>query len=200
MEIENSFDVPVPISDAWAILTDIEGIAPCMPGAELTEVIGDSEYKGKVSVRLGPVALSFNGTARFVEIDEAGYRARIKASGSDTKGRGGAEAVITFSLEADGNATKVLARTDLQLSGSIAQYGRGAGMVSDLASHLVGQFATCLKTKLAQETTGEAPATEAYPPGPAKPVPVLGLGIRVLWNAFLRAVKRLFGNRGDSAA
>jgi hypothetical protein len=191
LEIKNSFEVPLPIAEAWVVLTDIERIAPCMPGAELTEVVSESEYKGKVSVRLGPVALSFNGTARFVEIDEAGYRARIKASGSDSKGRGGAEAIVTFSLEADGNATKVLAQTDLQLSGSIAQYGRGAGMVSDLASLLVGQFAECLKTKLAQETAGEVTTAEAHP---AKPVPVLGLGLRVLWNAVLRAMRRLFGN------
>ncbi len=197
MEITNSVEVPLPIAEAWVVLTDIERIAPCMPGAELTEVVSESEYKGKVSVRLGPVALSFNGTARFEEIDEAGYRARVKASGSDAKGRGGAEVVMTFSLEADGNATKVLARTNLQLSGSIAQYGRGAGMVSDLASHLVGQFAECLKTKLAQEKTGEAPAAEARP---AKPVPVLGLGLRVLWNAFLRAMRRLFRNSGGPAA
>jgi carbon monoxide dehydrogenase subunit G len=195
LKITNSFEVPLPIAAAWVVLTDIERIAPCLPGAELTEVVGDSSYRGKVSVRLGPVALSFKGTARFEEADAAAYRARVKASGSDSKGRGGAEADVTFSLEPGEGGTRVLVETDLRLSGSVAQYGRGAGMVSDLASHLVGQFAECLKTQLAEQGAGQEPVKAARP---AEPVPGLSLGLRVLWNAFLRAIRRLFGSGSNS--
>ncbi len=190
MEIENSFEVPVPVDEAWALLTDIERIAPCMPGAELTEVVDETSYKGKVSVRLGPVALTFNGTARFEEIDEAGYRARVKASGSDSKGRGGADATVEFHLEPNGSDTKVLIHTDLQLSGSVAQYGRGAGMISALASQLVAQFADRLKATLAERDGAEAARPE---PVPAQPISGLGLGFRVLWDALRGAFRRLFG-------
>ena len=170
----------VPVADAWDILTDIERIAPCVPGAELTEVVDQSTYKGKVAVRLGPVALSFNGTAHFEEIDEAGHRARVSARGTDPKGRGGAEASVIFVLEPDAGGTIVQIHTDLQLSGSVAQYGRGAGMISDLAGHLIAQFAECLNAQLAAQGA-DAPA--------AKPISGLRLGLRLLWNA----VKRLFG-------
>ncbi len=190
MEIDNAFEVPVPVDEAWAILTDIEGIVPCMPGAELTEVVDETSYKGKISVRLGPVALVFNGTARFEEIDEAGYRARVNASGSDSKGRGGAAATLDFHLEPNGNATRVLIHTDLQLSGSVAQYGRGAGMISALAAQLIGQFADCLKATLAKREGAEAALPE---PAPARPISAVSLGFRVLWDAIRGAIRRLFG-------
>ena len=197
MEIDNEFEVPIPVEEAWAILTDIEGIVPCMPGAELTEVVDETSYKGQISVRLGPVALVFNGTARFEEIDEAEYRARVKASGSDSKGRGGAAATLDFHLEPNGNATRVLIHTDLQLSGSVAQYGRGAGMISALAAQLIGQFADCLKATLAKpEGAGAKPegAEASLPePAPARPISAAGLGFRVLWDAIRGAIRRLFG-------
>ena len=190
MEIDNAFEVPVPIDEAWAILTDIEGIAPCMPGAELTEVVDETSYKGKVSVRLGPVALVFNGTARFEEIDEARYQARVLASGSDSKGRGGADATVAFHLEPNGSATRVLIHTELRLSGSVAQYGRGAGMISALAAQLVGQFADCLKATLAQRDGAEAALPE---PTQARPISAVALGFRALWDAIRGTLGRLFG-------
>lgn len=181
------------------MLIDIPRIAPCMPGAELTEVIGDGSFKGKVAVRLGPVALSFKGTARFEEIDEAGYRARVKASGTDGKGRGGAQADVTFELRAKGDATEVLIRTDLQLSGAVAQYGRGAGMISDLSSHLVSQFADCLKQRLAEAASDQASSGGTAESAPAAqqapPLSALGLGLRLIWGAVMRKIKRLFGGR-----
>jgi carbon monoxide dehydrogenase subunit G len=161
-----------------------------MPGAELTEVIDEASYKGKISVRLGPVALTFNGTARFEEIDEAGYRARVKASGRDSKGRGGADATVEFHLEPDGSVTKVLIHTDLQLSGSVAQYGRGAAMISALATQLIGQFADCLKLTLAKREGADAALPE---PAPARPISAAGLGFRVLWEVIRGAIRRLFG-------
>jgi carbon monoxide dehydrogenase subunit G len=179
---------------------DVERIASCMPGAEIVEVIDDKTYKGRVSVRLGPVALTFGGIAKFEMIDEAGRTARVSARGADPKGRGGADAKVTFSLgpDGDGDGTRVEINTDLQLSGSIAQYGRGAGMISDLATQLVGQFATNLNAQLAAEngdaalaSDGPAEAIGTTPEEQPAAAPISGfsLGLRVLWNA----VKRLFG-------
>src|SRR5436305_10344385 len=107
---------------------DIKRIAPCMPGAELSEVVDDKSYKGKIAVRLGPVALTFAGLVKFEEIDEANRTARVSAQGSDAKGRGGANAASVFRLEPSGSGSKVLVHTNLTLSGAIAQYGRGVGI------------------------------------------------------------------------
>lgn len=188
MKLENAFDVPVGIDDAWAALTDIEGIVPCMPGATLTEVVDDTTYRGAVSVRLGPVALTFNGTATFAERDDDNYRALVKTKGSDSKGRGNVAADVTFFLRPEGEGTRVSIETDLRLSGAVAQYGRGAGMIADVASHWIGEFADCLRARL---LAGDAaPATEQEA---GKPMPVLGLGFKVLWQALVRGVRRLFG-------
>ena len=120
MEFDNSFEVPLPPDRAWPVLMDIRRIAPCMPGAELTEVVDEKTYKGKIGVRLGPVALTFAGTVMFEEIDNAAHRARVKAQGTDAKGRGGANATAAFRLEPSAAGSKVLVHTDLSLSGSVA--------------------------------------------------------------------------------
>lgn len=200
MEFDNTFEVPVPVDEAWSILMDIERIAPCVPGAELTEVVDANTYKGKISVKLGPVALTFNGQTTFESKDEASHSAKLKAQGTDAKGRGGAHANVDFGMEPSDNGTKVLIHTSLQLSGAVAQYGRGVGMVSDLAQQIMGQFAENLKknviepqdTAPAADTSGDAgpaDAAPAPPPQPAAPVQVGGMGLKVLWNA----IKRLFG-------
>ena len=124
MDFDNSFEVPLPPDQAWKTLMDIERIAPCMPGAELTEIVDDKTFKGKVSVRLGPVALTFQGTATFEDIDDAVHTATVKAQGADAKGRGGANANVGFHLEPSDAGSSVKIHTDLQLSGSVAQYGR----------------------------------------------------------------------------
>jgi uncharacterized protein len=121
MEFDNSFEVPLPPGDAWKVLMDIGRIAPCMPGAELTDVVDGRTYKGKIGVRLGPVALIFAGTVKFEEIDAASHTARVAAQGNDAKGRGAANAVASFRLEPAGIGTKVLVHTNLALSGSVAQ-------------------------------------------------------------------------------
>lgn len=198
MKIENDFEVPLAVEEAWTLLTDIQRIAPCMPGAELTEIIDERSYKGKVAVRLGPVALSFNGNARFEEIDDASHRARVRASGTDSKGRGGAQADVTFELRPQETATQVLISTDLSLSGAVAQYGRGSGMIADLSSHLVSQFADCLKQELATvsraATSDESLAAPPTPPQTAAPISGLRLGLRMIWMAILRGVRRLFAH------
>lgn len=202
MQFDNSFEVAVPVPEAWKLLTDIPRIAPCMPGAEITEVVGERSYKGRVAVKLGPVALTFTGLARFEEIDEGGRAARVRAQGNDSKGRGGAHADVSFRLvPVSNNGTRVLIHTNLQLSGSVAQYGRGVGMVADLAQHLIGQFADCLQTRIlaapAQISVDGAAATTTPEPAPAPlaPAPVLRIGFALLWRAFARRIGRLFGAR-----
>jgi carbon monoxide dehydrogenase subunit G len=148
MEINNSFEVPLPPDEAWRVLMDIPRIAPCMPGAELTGVLDSETYTGKVSVRLGPVALSFSGQVKFEDVDNAHHSARVKAQGKDTKGRGGANANVDFHLESIPGGSRVRVKTDLLLSGAVAQYGRASGVIQEVASQLIGQFAECLKRQL----------------------------------------------------
>jgi uncharacterized protein len=170
MEFDNSFEVPLPPAEAWKLLLDIERIAPCMPGAELTEVVGENRYKGKIGVRLGPVALTFAGIVTFEQIDDAARTARVAAQGTDAKGRGGANAASVFRLEPAGDGCKVLVHTSLTLSGAVAQYGRGVGIIQATAAQLMNQFAKCLKEKLAQEGPAAAVAKPAAPP-PLAPSP-----------------------------
>lgn len=200
MEFDNSFEVPLPPAQAWPVLMDVRRIAPCMPGAELTEVVDDKTYKGKISVRLGPVALAFAGTVKFEAVDDANHNARVRAQGSDDKGRGAAQAMATFRLEPSGAGSKVLVHTDLSLSGAVAQYGRGVGMIQATAAALIGQFAGNLKAELASH--GTAPpsphalasgASPAAPPAAAKPISGFSLMARVIREAILR----LFGKRAQ---
>jgi len=196
LEFDNSFEVPLPAAEAWGVLMDIERIVPCVPGAELTEVVDPDNFKGKVSVRLGPVALTFAGRAEFVERDNEGFSARVKAQGSDSKGRGGANADVTFKLVSAGDAaTNVEIHTNLQLSGSVAQYGRGVGMITDVASQIIGKFADCLRDQVASAESPAEAGTEAAPSPPpqAAPVQVTSVGLLALWNAFVRSIKRMFG-------
>ena len=168
MEFDNSFEVPLPPAEAWKVLLDIERIAPCMPGAELTEVVDRNTYKGRIGVRLGPVALTFAGIVKFEQIDDAARTARVAAQGTDAKGRGGANAASVFRLEPAGGGSKVLVHTNLALSGAVAQYGRGVGIIQATAAQLMKQFATCLKDKLAQEGS-VAPAAASVVPPPTQP-------------------------------
>ena len=156
MEFDNTLDVPLPPDQAWKVLLDIKRIATCIPGAELTEVVDERTYKGKVAVRLGPVALSLVGQAKFEEVDDAGHRARVRAQGADPKGRGSSDSIIDFHLEPSGTGSKVLIHTNVKLSGSIAQYGRGSGMIQSFAAQIINQFGESLKAQIA-----------ATPPTPA---------------------------------
>ena len=192
MQIQNTFEVAEPVSRAWTLLTDIEGIASCMPGSELTEVLGGNRYKGRVTVRLGPVTLTFDGTARFEEMDAVNHQARVSAQGNDKKGRGGAAADITFRLEPLGDGTKVLIDTDLTLFGSVAQYGRGAGMINELASQLVQQFAASLRENISANGAPADDAESGAPSPGAAPIPVLGLVWRSFLAALVKAAKNIF--------
>lgn len=193
MEFDNSFDVPLPPEQAWPLLMDIQRIAPCMPGAELTEVVDDKTYKGKIGVRLGPVALTFAGIVNFEEIDNANRSAKVKAQGTDAKGRGGANAKASFRIEPSGAGSKVLVHTDLALSGSVAQYGRGVGMIQATAGALMKQFADNLKAQIGTPAPAAAETADAAPAAPpaAKPISGFSLMATVIWNA----IKHLFGGR-----
>jgi carbon monoxide dehydrogenase subunit G len=184
MEFDNSFDVPLPPAQAWALLMDIPRIAPCMPGAELTQIVDPQNYQGKISVRLGPVALTFSGRVEFDQLDAANRTARVKAQGSDAKGRGGANAAATFHIEPAGAGSKVLIHTDLALSGAVAQYGRGVGMIEATAAQIIGQFANNLRAQLASAPpSSPAPApTQTPQPAAAKPISGLSLMVRVIWS------------------
>jgi carbon monoxide dehydrogenase subunit G len=171
MEFDNSFEVPLPPADAWKVLLDIKRIAPCMPGAELTEVLDQDTYKGKIGVRLGPVALTFAGLVKFEHIDAATYTARVTAQGTDAKGRGGANATSVFRLEPTAGGSKVLVHTDLALSGAVAQYGRGVGIIQATAAQIMNQFATRLKDNLAQDSVAAPSASASAAPQPARPSP-----------------------------
>jgi carbon monoxide dehydrogenase subunit G len=198
MEFDNSFEVPLPPAQAWPLLMDIKRMAPCMPGAELTDVIDDKTYKGRISVRLGPVALTFAGTVKFEEIDDANHKARVRAQGSDDKGRGAAQAAASFRVEPAASGSKVFVHTDLTLSGAVAQYGRGVGMIQATAAALISQFAGNLKTEIAQRGAAQAPAqtiaAEGAPlPQAAKPISGFSLMAKVIYDSILR----LFGRRAS---
>jgi carbon monoxide dehydrogenase subunit G len=193
MQFDNSFEVPLPPAEAWPVLMDIRGISPCMPGAELVEVVDDKTYKGRISVRLGPVALTFAGVVAFEEIDPINRTARVRAQGNDAKGRGSAHAVAAFRLEPSAGGSKVLVHTDLTLSGAVAQYGRGVGMIQATASALMRQFANNLKVQLA--TGAPAPAgavpqlsaaSPAAPPTAARPISGFSLMAQVIWGSIMR--------------
>ncbi|GID97782.1 SRPBCC family protein [Amorphoplanes digitatis] len=169
MKITNEFAVNTPIDRAWAVLTDLEGIAPCLPGARLTGVEGDT-YTGRVKVKVGPVVSDFAGTARFLEKDEQAHRAVIDAKGRDARSAGNAAAVVTAQLRPDGDRTLVSVDTDLKISGKLAQFG--SGMIKEVSGKLLNQFVQNLEAKLAADGTEAAPP-EAAPPeaAPAQAVP-----------------------------
>src|SRR5262245_13737119 len=161
MQFENGFDVPLPPAEAWKVLLDVPRIAPCLPGAELTETIGPDKYKGRAGVKIGPVNLYFAGEAEIVAKDEAARKATIKGKGNDTKGRGQANATVDFALVESGPGTRVEVRTDLNMTGMVAQYGRASGLMKEIAGAILTQFAENLR----KEIERSPPATAATPAG-----------------------------------
>jgi uncharacterized protein len=159
MDLVNEFTVKVPIAKAWVTLTDLELIAPCLPGAQLTEVEGET-YRGQVKVKVGPIVAQFKGEAHFVEKDDVNYRAVLRGKGRDTGGKGNADALITAQLTEDGpTSTKVVVTTDLNITGKVAQFGRGA--LADVSNKLLGQFVDNLETTVLNQPVAGAAATVA---------------------------------------
>ena len=161
MELTNEFTVSVGLEDTWKVLTDVERIAPCLPGAELQEIEGD-EYRGVVKVKVGPITAQYKGVATFQEKDDVAHKAVLKAEGRDTRGQGNASALITATLEAEGPAsTKVKVVTELTITGKVAQFGRG--VLADVSTKLIGQFAEALDEEVQKGGSVDASETGAEP-------------------------------------
>ena len=178
MQLEHTLSVPAPVDEVWTALLNPEKVAPCMPGATLTGVDGDT-FTGTVKVKLGPVALTFKGTGVYVENDESARRAVIEANAKDTRGNGTVAATITVTLTGDGDRTDGVVNTDMKITGKPAQFGRG--MISDVGGKILEQFADCLSKKLGPEaaapagTTTEAAESQPNESVPASP-PLTGAG------------------------
>ena len=218
MLIENDFTVSTPIDDLWAYLLDVERIAPCMPGAELTETIDERSWKGKVNMKFGPVSLAFAGTVEMTERDDEAHRAVLRAKGMEAKGKGAANAIVTSWLEPAGEGkTTVKMTADITLTGAAAQLSRG--LMPEISKKLTQQFADCLEATMnaqpapAAEAAGGAPSATGAPeptsaPAPratpaavarpgakpvAKPVGGIGLGLTAIWSIIKDFFRRLLG-------
>lgn len=146
MKLQNEFTVSSPVGEVWETMLDLEKVTPCLPGAALTEQVGD-EYKGTMTVKLGPVTAKYNGTVKVSEADEAEHRAVIEADGKDARGQGTASATITSTLHDEGgDKTRVVVDTDMKLTGKVAQFGRG--VQQDVAAKIMDNFAECLETQV----------------------------------------------------
>jgi len=216
MRIEQTVEVDAPIDRVWALVNDVPRVAPCMPGAALTKVVDERTYEGTVRVKLGPISMSYKGTVVLEEVDEAAHGARLSASGKDVRGGGTARAKVDTTLEAvSGTRTRMSVVSDVQLTGKVASFGRGA--ISDVSAKLFGQFADCLRETLEAETRAAAPAATVSPPAaPVSPAPVspaptpaasrpLAVGgligtvvigrLKALWAALAGFVRRLLRRR-----
>lgn len=181
MELLNQFEIPLLPDQAWDVLLDIPRIAPCMPGAVLTQAVDANAYKGNVSVKIGPIGLTFSGMVRFQEVDSVNKKAVVKATGNDTRGRGSANAVILFSLSALPHGSSVSIKTDLNLVGAVAQYGRGVGIIQAIAAELTAAFAKNLKAELDQPTERTDSIVSAQPSSIS--------GLSLLGKSMLRMVR-----------
>lgn len=188
MRLENAFEVPAPPEAAWALLMDVPRVIPCMPGAELTETVDDSTWRATMSVKLGPISLTFATDVKREEADEAARRATLSTNARELRGRGSARATIESTLvPLDGGGTRIEVVTDLTLAGAVAQYGRG--IVADVSSQLVTSFAECLKAQLVAPPAEAEAAVAAQ----ARPVSGLSLGLRALARTIARFFRRLIG-------
>jgi carbon monoxide dehydrogenase subunit G len=214
VQIENEFTVAVPPDELWRFLLDVERIAPCMPGAELTETVDERSWRGKVNMKLGPVSLSFAGTVVMEERDDVAHRAKLRAKGMEQKGKGAANATVESWLVPDGDRTTVKMVADIQLSGAVAQLSRG--LLPEVSKRLTQQFADCLRdtvvagdassvdvldgAEAAADVGAARPADRSDTPSPARTTtsPAIGgfrLGLAALWGAIVNAFRKLFGGR-----
>jgi carbon monoxide dehydrogenase subunit G len=189
MKIENSFRVDLPVAEAWTTLLDIPSVAPCMPGAELIAVEDERTYRGRVKVKLGPVAVAFQGQARLDEVDPAARTVRVKASGSEMKGRGSAQADVQFRIQPDGAGSRVDIATDLALAGAVAQYGRAQGVIAETAQVIIDAFAANLQRQIAARHPAAANTEQPVGP-PALSVFAVLIGLIKRWFARLTTASR----------
>ena len=195
MKLEHQFTVEAPLERVWETLIDVQRVAPCLPGAEVTEAGEDGTYHGTFSVRLGPTTASYRGELSMEEVDASAHRAVMRASGQDKRGQGSAKATIVSTMREEGGGTIVEVETDFTITGRLARFGRG-GMIEDVSNRLLRDFSDCLQKRIeAPEPAADGPATEAAPPPPApppaaKPVSGFSLFVRALIDRIRRAFRR----------
>jgi uncharacterized protein len=225
MKLEQSFEVQAPVAQVWAALIDLERVAPCLPGATITDHDDDGTYHGEFKVKLGPTTAAYRGTVKIEDADEAAHRATMKANGTDKRGQGGAHATIVNTLHEVEGGTRVEAVTDFTITGRLARFGRG-GMIEDISNRLMRDFSSCLASRITAEpaapsgaevAAGEAApesvaeadpdpssaaAAAAQPPPPAPPVapppPPAAKpisGFSLFFGALLDHIKRIFGRK-----
>jgi carbon monoxide dehydrogenase subunit G len=222
MKLEHSFQVNAPLERVWDALVDVERVAPCLPGAEITEAGEDGTYRGNFTVKLGPTTAAYRGELAMEEVDREAHRAVMRASGSDKRGQGSAKATIVSRMRTEGDLTTVDVETDFTLTGRLARFGRG-GMIQDVSNRLLRDFSQCLQQTIeredpaAESVTGEARAASAGQPAEeevvsAQPAPVTGEGsapsapparqpakpvggLSVIFGALVDRLKRLFKRR-----
>jgi uncharacterized protein len=184
MLITSDFEVSQPVDKVWQFFGDIPRVAACLPGAQITERLGEDSYEGRVAVRMGPVRLQFAGTADITERDDAAKRIVVHATGAEERGRGQASMTVTATLSAAGGGTKVAVAQDLQLAGAAAQYGRG--MIADVTSVLMRDFAANMARQIEAADRGETVQAAAAPAGG------LAIGLRAMLMALRRVFRRFF--------
>jgi uncharacterized protein len=191
VKLEQSFEVDAPLERVWEVLIDVERVAPCLPGAEVTEVGPDGVYRGTFTVKLGPTTAAYRGELKVDSLDEAAHEATMRASGTDKRGQGGAKATMVSTLtERDDGGTQVAVETDFTITGRLARFGRG-GMIQDVSNRLLRDFAECLRSGLERPAdAGGASAEAPAAPLPAKPVGGLRLLLGALWDRLRRLFRR----------
>lgn len=189
MLITNDFEVAQPVAKVWEFFGDIPRVAACLPGATLTDDLGDDKYGGQVAVRMGPVKLQFAGTAEITERDEAAKRIVVHAAGADEKGRGQAAMVVGATLSPKGRATLVAVTQDLQLSGAAAQYGRG--MISDVSAILMRDFSAAMQDRIERLERGES-AEQIAAAGGTRSAQGFTIAVRAARMALTRVFRRFF--------
>jgi carbon monoxide dehydrogenase subunit G len=207
MKLEQTFEVHAPVERVWETLIDIERVAPCLPGAEITEASEDGTYRGTFSVRLGPTTAAYRGELKMRELDEEGRRVVMDASGQDKRGQGSAKATIVSTMREEGDLTRVDVKTDFTITGRLARFGRG-GMIQDISNRLLREFAECLQQRIEAPPAAEPGVVDAVlaatPEGAAAaPVATGGAdapttakpigGFSLFFRALLDRIRRLFG-------
>jgi uncharacterized protein len=195
VRLEHGFEVGAPLERVWEALIDIERVAPCLPGAEITDAGEGGTYRGTFSVRLGPTTAAYRGELSMDEVDHAAHRAVMRASGQDKRGQGSANATIVSTLHDEADVTKVDVETDFTITGRLARFGR-SGMIEDVSNRLLRDFSDCLRKRIESAEPGPPPpgpappATAAAPAPAAEPVGGLSLFLRALVDRIRRALRR----------
>jgi carbon monoxide dehydrogenase subunit G len=206
VKLEQSFEVRAPVERVWETLIDIERVAPCLPGAEITEAGEDGTYRGTFSVRLGPTTAAYRGELSMEQVDEGAHRVVMRASGQDKRGQGSAKASIVSTLRQEDELTTVDVETDFTITGRLARFGRG-GMIQDVSNRLLKEFADCLQERIEAPPAAEPNTVDAVlaatPEGAAATPPAAGAsttakpvgGFSLFFRALLDRLRRAFGRR-----